>query len=134
LSGRSDRPPLATTRLQPTTTCRTGWSLGSRLCRHIGYRTGQNDLLQRSRLEALHRLEHCVFDLTQIGSRMRLAPGYELMSNCVAQRPPPRQHVIQIFFIHMLLPPAPIGRPERHFTGLRKTTPGTPGRDRISNQ
>jgi hypothetical protein len=62
--------------------------------------------LQRSGLEALHRLEHRVFDLTQAGFRMRLTPRYELMTNCVAQHSPPRQHAIQFLLIHRLLPPA----------------------------
>jgi len=77
--------------------------------------------LQRSGLEALHCLEHRVFDLAQAGSRMRLAPGDQLSPYCVAQRPPPRQQAIQFLLIHMLLPPALSGRPERYFTGLRKT-------------
>jgi hypothetical protein len=63
--------------------------------------------LQRSGLQALHRLEHRVFDLTQAGFRMRLAPRYELTSNRVAQHSPPRQHAIQFLLIHLLLPPAP---------------------------
>jgi len=81
--------------------------------------------LQRSGLEALHRLEHRVFDLTQVGFRMRLAPRYELTSNRVAQHSPPRQHAIQFLLIHLLLPARAIGGPERYFTGLRKSTPGT---------
>jgi len=106
LAAWSNRPPLAAARLQPTTTRRTPRSLGNRLCRHIGHRAGQDDLLERSRLQALHRLEHRVLDLRQAGSRMRLTPDYELTPNSVAQRPPARQHAIQFLLIHMLLPPA----------------------------
>jgi len=106
LSGGSDRPPLAATWLQPTTARRACRPLANRLCRYIGHRAGQDDLLERSRLQALHPLEHRVLDLRQAGSRMRLTPGYELTSNSVAQRPPAWQHAIQFLLIHRLLPPA----------------------------
>jgi hypothetical protein len=122
LAGWSNRPPLAPARLQTTATRRARRSLRKRLCCHIGHRAGQHDLLERLRLQALHRLEHRVLDLPQAGSRMRFTPGDELTSNSVAQHPPARQHAIQFLLIHIPLPPAlSLGRPETHFTGLRKT-------------
>ena len=84
--------------------------------------------MQRSGLEALHRLEHRVFNLTQAGFRMRFAPRDELTSNCVAQHPPPRQHAIQVLLVHVLLHARVISEPERHFTGLRKKYAGHPPR------
>src|SRR5216684_3262840 len=92
LAGWSNRSPRAAAWLQPTTTRRTRRSLGNRLRRHIGHCAGQNDLLQRSRLQALHRLEHRVLDLRQVGARMSLAPRNKLPCHRLARRLPARQH------------------------------------------
>jgi hypothetical protein len=46
--------------------------------------------LQRSRLKALHRLEHRVLDLRQAGSRMSLAPRNQLPCHSFARGLPAR--------------------------------------------
>jgi len=103
LSGWSDRAPLAAARLQTTIAHRTQRSLYRRLGGYIGHRAGQDDLLQCSRLQALHRLEHRVFDLRQARCWMRLAPGNHFTSHRVAQRPPPRKLSIPFLLIHLQL-------------------------------
>jgi len=81
--------------------------------------------LQRSGLEALHRLEHRVFDLTQAGFRMRLTPRNKLLCNRLARGCQPGG-LRSMSCSSIAAPACPIGKPDAHFTGLRKTTPGTP--------
>ena len=62
--------------------------------------------MQRSGLEALHRLEHRVFNLTQAGFRMRLTPRYQLPRHCLARRLPARQHLLEVILVHGCSDPA----------------------------
>jgi Domain of unknown function (DUF4158) len=76
-----------------------------RLVRWLYTRAWLSSEQQRSRLQALHRLEHRVLDLRQAGSRMSLPPRYQLPCNRVARGLPARQHPL-----HVVL----VGKPDAH--------------------
>ena len=78
-------------------------------------------LTQRPRLQLLHRLEHCVLNLSQRGFRMHSPPLRQLARHSLACDLPPRQDLLDLVLAHAIPPAAIYGRPERHFTGLRKT-------------
>ena len=63
-------------------------------------------LTQRPRLQLLHRLVHCVLNLSQRGFRMRPPPLRQLPRHGLACNLPPRQDLLDLVLAHSIPPAA----------------------------